>query len=243
MNVRARVTALFLFFIASASTFPGCKPKPGGKCQAGQAACEDSSTVLACDGEVFAEAKCRGAAGCAKNGAKVTCDQSTAQEGDACVAQDADARACSVDKRSALACVNGKFAIVEACDGPNGCTPKGAKPACDATLAKKGDACARAGDSACGLDQKSRLLCTAGKWMLDRYCRGPKGCMLPSFGCDEEISDVGDPCGNPGYLACGLDHATELVCQGGQFVRSRACPGLPLERDARRLRDDVSALT
>ena len=41
--------------------------------------------------------------------------------------------------------------------------------------------------------------------------------------CDVTLSMEGDPCGLPNYAVCSVDGKDELICQGGTFVKSRAC--------------------
>jgi hypothetical protein len=116
----------------------------------------------------------------------------------------------------------------------------GRTPACDTSVASKGDPCKTQGAVACGEDQKQMVICQNGKFDLYRYCRGQYGCFLkentPS--CDETISLAGDPCGIPGQVVCATDGKTELVCQGGAFTKSITCkhgcsvtnrPGRPID--------------
>jgi hypothetical protein len=179
--------------------------------------------VLACQGGTWVEAHCHGPGGCSKLGSKITCDDEVAEEGDACLMVQSENKSCSVDKKKELVCEDGKFKELRWCHGPKGCTPKGDAPTCDATQANKDEACTTPGANACAVDLKSRLICKDGKWAFDRYCHGATGCHLKDLSCDEQISDVGDPCGVSGYQACSADERFELVCQGGQFVKSREC--------------------
>jgi hypothetical protein len=200
------------------------KPKPGDKCEVGQAACLDPSEVMACQGGIFIEAHCRGPGGCSKLGTRVSCDDSIADEGDACLESSVDNRACSADKKTSLLCSGGKFKAVQTCRGANGCQIKSDQVTCDTKLAQKGDLCVTPGTFACTPDLKARLVCEQLKFAFDRYCRGPKGCDGLDQACDEAISDVGDPCGVSGNFACNPDGTMELQCQGGQYVKDHRCP-------------------
>jgi hypothetical protein len=201
------------------------KPKPGGACEVGQAICQDSATVLACQGDVFVEAHCRGPGGCTKLGTRVTCDDSIAAEGDRCLESGSENRACSADHKTSLLCTAGKFSPVQACHGPRGCQIKGDFVTCDAKIGDRGDACAPAGTFACTPDKKSRIVCGKdGKFAFDRYCRGPTGCHDLDLACDETVSDLGDPCGVTGMFACNTDGSARLVCSGGQYETDQACP-------------------
>ena len=199
------------------------KPRPGGKCEVGQAICVDSSNVLACEGAVFVEARCRGPAGCTKVGTKVSCDDGVAEVGDACLQTTGENRACGGDKKQSLVCDHGKFTLVQLCRGPGGCQLKGDQVSCDTKLAEKGDTCGAPGVFACTPDLKSRVVCKDGKFGFDRNCRGSTGCHPSDQACDESISDIGDPCGTPGMAACNPDGSDLLTCQGGQFVKDHAC--------------------
>jgi hypothetical protein len=204
----------------------GCKPKPGGSCKVGQVACEDPGSVLACQGGVFVEAHCRGPGGCAKVGSKVTCDDSLAEDGDACLQAESENRACSPDKKLSLLCEDGKFKTVQTCRGHNGCRITGEIVTCDSHIAQKDDPCPKPGQSACTADFKTRLVCKDGRMAFDRNCRGLTGCRESDFSCDESVSELGDPCGVAGMKACGTDQKNELVCQGGQYVVKRECKKL-----------------
>jgi hypothetical protein len=199
------------------------KPKVGGKCEAGQALCEDGATLLVCQGGTFLEAKCRGPSGCAKEGTRVTCDESVATAGDLCLETAGQSHACTADKKTSLACDKGKFKAVQTCRGPGGCQVRGEQVTCDAKTAEKGDLCTSSGTFACSGDLKSRLLCKDGAFSFDRYCRGATGCHAGDQACDETVSDVGDPCGVPGMAACNSEGSAELSCQGGQFIKDHPC--------------------
>jgi hypothetical protein len=204
---------------------PACnKPKPGDKCDVGQAVCIDPANVMACQGGIFINAHCRGPGGCSKLGTRVSCDDAIAEAGDACLESSAENRACSGDKKASLLCSGGAFKAVQACKGPGGCQIKGDSVTCDAKLAEKGDLCASPGTFACTPDLKARVTCKDVKFAFDRYCKGPTGCHPADAACDETVSDVGDPCGVSGMFACNSDGSEELQCQGGQYVKDHKCP-------------------
>jgi hypothetical protein len=92
----------------------------------------DGASLLACKGEKMDVARtCRGSGECKVDieSRKVACDDSVALEGDAC--DPAGARACSVDKKSELACESGRFVKARPCSRRDGCAPqRGAQPLC-----------------------------------------------------------------------------------------------------------------
>ena len=225
MNIRPERPHFLLLFLLLTLAAGGCnKPKPGAKCEMGQALCEDTANVLACQGDVFVEAKCRGPGGCSKLGSKITCDDSISEEGDICLEAGSENRACSGDKKTSLLCSAGKFKAVQTCGGPRGCQIKGDLVTCDSKLAEKGDLCTSPGSFACTPDKKARVECgPGGKFAFNRYCRGPSGCHELDFACDETVSEVGDPCGISGMFACNTDSTARLVCQGGQYVKDQPC--------------------
>ncbi len=199
------------------------KPKLGGKCEVGQALCEGPQTVLACQGGTFIETQCHGAGGCSKLGTRVTCDDSLAEVGDTCLESETENRACSSDKKTSLLCQGGKFKAVQVCRGANGCAIKGDLVTCDTSRAQKGDLCATQGGFACTPDMTARVVCNGGVFVADRTCKGATGCHPLDFGCDETVSDVGDPCGMQGMAACSSDGNTELVCQSSAYFANRSC--------------------
>jgi len=232
-SLRPLLTVLGLSVVAALVLGACNKPKAGDACDVGQAVCVSPTDVMACQGGVFIAARCRGPGGCSKLGTRVSCDDAIADEGEICLESNAENRACSGDKKASLLCAAGKFKTVQSCRGPNGCQIRGDAVTCDSKLAEKGDPCAAAGTFACTPNLKARLVCTppparpgAGelKFGFDRYCRGSSGCHALDLGCDETISDVGDPCGVSGSFACTSDGRAELECQGGQYVKDHPCP-------------------
>jgi hypothetical protein len=102
-----------------------CK-KPGAK------ACSvDKSRVLSCDeGGMREQYLCRGEAGCAASGGKLSCDQTVAKLGDACDKGLDGHVACSDDKKSMLTCNGDEFIASEKCKPGTVCTVSGQSTSC-----------------------------------------------------------------------------------------------------------------
>lgn len=233
----AFVSSLFIVSLLLAA----CGKRAGGSCKPGESTCLDKGKALACQGGKFAEVACTGPLGCNKLQDHAICDDSVANEGDGCMADADDEYACTPDKKRALLCKGGRFALHLECRGKGGCSLLGRSVSCDTSIAEQGDPCKVQGSQACTGDQKRMVICRDGKFALHRYCRGQHGCQArdDAPACDETLSLEQDPCGLPGQIVCSVDGKTELVCQGGMFVRSRACkksgctvtsrPGRPIE--------------
>jgi len=95
---------------------------------------ENGGALLAChDGKLAIDTPCRGPKGCSGGGQTIsmwTCDQTIGQVGDACNTHyhtQNQLGACSVDKKSSLACdhdeanTTGKLVVSKTCRGPKGC--------------------------------------------------------------------------------------------------------------------------
>jgi hypothetical protein len=243
------------FFLLLIAVLTACGSKRAGdSCKGTHSLCKDKSTALSCHNGTYAEVACAGPLACVKYQDHANCDTSVAKEGDNCMGED-DERACSPDKKRALICKNGKFAVDSECRGPNGCSMLGRQTSCDISVAVKGDACKTQGSTACAEDQKHMLVCRAGgpaaggptagvaigsHFDLYRYCRGQYGCATKAEApyCDETLSLAGDPCGMPGQVVCAVDGKSELVCQGGVYTTSISCkkgcsvtnrPGRPID--------------
>jgi hypothetical protein len=161
-----------------------------------------------------------------------------ASAGDGCMVE--DEFACSADKKRAFVCHGGRFEPHLECRGQNGCSMLGETLSCDTSVAEKGDRCNTQGAVSCTPEQKRMVVCRDGQFALYRYCRGQYGCFIKGEGpsCDETVSQPGDPCGLPGQVVCSTDGKTELVCQGGIFMKSLTCkttcvvtnrPGRPID--------------
>jgi len=224
---------------ATALLAAGCHKKKGSSCKASESICFDKTTALACRGGVFAEITCAGPLGCQNYKQHANCDTSVASLNDPCMGEE-DEYACSPDRKHALVCKGNAFQTHLECRGKAGCAMLGRTVSCDTSIAAKDDPCRSQGAVACGDDQKHMLVCRDGKFVVYRYCRGQYGCFskgeAPS--CDETLSLAGDPCGIPGQVVCSVDGKTELVCQGGAFIKSLTCktsctvtnrPGRPID--------------
>lgn len=94
----------------------------------GQIACaNDKSAILRCEGNVFkAIDSCRGPKSCAfeehpaQQRIEFNCDDSVAEAGDPCEAE--NNHACSVDHKAIHICRSKLFVQLKACAGPKGCT-------------------------------------------------------------------------------------------------------------------------
>jgi hypothetical protein len=230
------VVSLFLLALVTSS----CGKKAGGTCKGSEQSCsQDKKTALVCRHGTYVDVACSGPAQCVKVQDHANCDTSLASLGDLCMGEE-DEYACSADKKHAFVCKGGKFEAHLECRGKGGCSMLGRTVSCDMSLASKGDPCKTQGAVACGDDQKHMVVCRDGHFELYRYCRGQYGCFVkgetPS--CDETLSAINDPCGIPGQVVCSVDGKTELVCQGGAFMKSITCknactvtnrPGRPID--------------
>lgn len=219
----ARAFALVLLF--ASALLPACGRKAGSSCKPGESLCANKTTALTCQGGTLAEVACQGPLGCNKFQDHANCDDSVAAAGDRCMGEADDEYACSLDKKRALLCKNGKFERYLECRGKGGCALLGHQVSCDTSVAAKDDPCKVQGASACSEDQKEMMVCRDGKFAHYRYCRGLAGCYTKEDApaCDETLSLDGDECGLPGFVVCSTDGQSELVCQGGRFVKSRTC--------------------
>jgi hypothetical protein len=204
----------------------GCKAKPGGTCKAGKDTCLDPKVALHCGKESkYVEVKCGGPLGCLKLGTHMSCDTSIAEIDAPCFSESEDDFACTPNKKKAVVCKDSKFQLSLECRGPKGCSMVGKSMSCDNTIAEKGDPCSKPGNYACSVDSKNMFICKDGKWDVWRYCRGRDACQvkLTDVSCDVSVSDLNDPCGVPGSLACSSDSKVQLICRGGKFVHDREC--------------------
>ena len=98
----------------------------GDPCKQSAKACDaKGKAVLSCkDGKMSVLYGCLGPDGCQAKG-KLDCDMSVAEQGDSCDPQMEGASACSVNKRSILACKGGKFVADEDCKDGEVCNPTG----------------------------------------------------------------------------------------------------------------------
>lgn len=225
MNRLARRFVVVVGSVAALALVAACGKKAGGACKPGESLCTSKEAALTCQNGKLIEIQCRGPLGCNRYQNHANCDTTISNVGDPCMAQADEEYACSPDKKQALLCKSGHFERYLECRGPAGCSLLGAQVSCDTSVAKKGDPCKVHGASACSDDKKEMIICRDGKFAEYRFCRGQLGCYMKGDApaCDETLSLEGDPCGLPGYVVCSTDHQSELVCQGGQFVKSRPC--------------------
>ncbi|NOU31477.1 MAG: hypothetical protein HOO96_26560 [Polyangiaceae bacterium] len=203
-----------------------CKAKVGGSCKPGKDTCSDGKTALHCGKDnKYVEVKCAGPLGCLKLGSHMSCDDSVGDVDQPCMGESEEEYACSANKKKAVVCKDGKYSLHLECRGPKGCSMIGKMLNCDNTIAEKGDPCTKPGNYSCSVDAKNMFICKDGKWDVWRYCRGRDACQvkLSEVSCDVSISEMNDPCGVPGSLACSTDGKLQLICRGGKFVQDREC--------------------
>jgi hypothetical protein len=164
---------------------PSAVGNAGDACAGRTNACSsDKKAYLTCGAgdKLAVAASCKGPNGCrvSSDGDNITCDFTFADVKDPCDTTD---DACSTDHKAELACVAGKYAVRATCKGPDGCTLSpgkkgGSTISCDDHIADVGDPCFDSERTACSADHKSLLTCTAQKYVVDRACKGPKGCTM-----------------------------------------------------------------
>jgi hypothetical protein len=144
------------------------------------------------------------------------------KSGDKC---NAGQTACA-DKSTGLFCVDGKYTTMS-CNGPLGCAKNGADVECDNSLAAENDGCNQPGDVSCASDHKAALECKNNKFAVGETCKGAGGCVIKGdkITCDNDISDVGDPCHFIGDYACTSDKAMVLRCDDNKMTALNSCRG------------------
>ena len=221
-----------LLVAASVVTLSACgKPKLGGKCIPGQAACSDGKSGLFCGSDgTYKAMTCNGSNGCQQQGAKVVCDNDIATVGDGCdTPMDG---ACAADHKSMMQCKGEAFVLVDTCKGPGACAIKGDMLVCDNDIADLADPCGNDGNYACTSDKATALRCDKGKYGAIQSCRGPKACAIvhpkpkvTDIDCDFTIAAENDPCAFPGNEACSADKKTMFTCKGTKYSSATPCPG------------------
>ena len=158
---------------------------PGDPCNLEDDACStDHRAILHCDKSSFSvSATCKGPGGCTitphDRGATLSCDDHVADPGDLCKGENS---ACAPDHRAMLACKLGKFVVVGACKGPEGCavtSNPGAGTttvACDGSIGDPQDLCQ--GGFACSSDASTLLRCDDAHLVVAERC--PAGCTTSS---------------------------------------------------------------
>ncbi|HVY45900.1 MAG TPA: hypothetical protein VHB21_08480, partial [Minicystis sp.] len=207
----AVAAAAFALLVAGAACFR--PPRPGDPCSDAELSCFDAATALECLGGVRVGVHCGGPRGCEAGAASLWCDQSDANENDLCVAprmKKFGDGACSLDKKSMLACVNGRFVERARCRGPLGCGHVGQHVSCDASVAEPGDGCLGEGNAACSVDGARALRCAGGRFAVAAACDGEDRCRIEEnhVRCDERRGRPGAPC--RATSACSVDGASLL---------------------------------
>jgi hypothetical protein len=135
-------------------------------------------------------------------------------------------QAACLDKTSGLFCgADNKYAAMS-CNG--GCSISGRDVTCDNAQAALGDGCAEVGDVACETDKKNALQCgNDHKFAIGETCKGPRGCVVNgnAIDCDNDTSDIGDPCHTIGDYACTSDKALLLRCNDHKMDPLNSCRG------------------
>lgn len=168
--------------------------------------------------------------------------------GDPCLPNQA---ICNVDKVSALGCgADGKL-FEMTCRGAKGCFTQGKAVECDDSVANLNDGCDEENEPACSVDKKSALECHGNKFALGETCKGSRGCVVngENITCDNDISDIGDPCHFEGDYACTPDKTYALKCVGKKMTKLNSCRGakacrvleLPQEKKIEFVCDDTLA--
>jgi hypothetical protein len=133
----------------------------------------DRAQALVCkDGTFGLWRDCRGPEGCqVVDGRNVHCDTSLGQPGDPCAQH--GTYACSVDKKTMLACDGTTLLPASSCRGPEGCHTQreSRKVDCDDSIALEGDPCDQPKRIACSVDHKEELVCVSNKYVKKRECR------------------------------------------------------------------------
>lgn len=239
--------AIALVAVAACRT----RPAAGGKCHSTDGlVCANPSAALVCqlpaagaqEGSWVA-VPCKGTRGCARQGESDDCDDTVAVEGDPCPTSPPLDYACSPDRKVALVCKEGRFALWRDCRGPEGCTVEaGRNVRCDTTLGEPGDPCAQAGTYACSVDRQAMLSCDGTSLSAASSCRGPDGCRVEresrKVQCDDAVALEGDPCDQEGRIACSADRKAELSCAHGKYGKKRDCRRTDCKVEGSELRCD-----
>jgi hypothetical protein len=220
MHTRLRFVFVPLFLLAVAIV--GCKPKAGRKCNGG-AACANEHTELACVDGQYVAMPCKGPDGCVASDNVASCDIRGNAEGDPCVAAGGSTKTCAPDGKTQVECAAGKIKVT-LCDGPMGCTGSGESTSCNRKI-HIGDPCSKDDGDSC-LNDKTWAACVDGKWAVQAFCRGNRGCgpFMGSISCDTSIGVAGDPCIGTSS-SCSVDGRAVLECQGGHLAQTRDCKG------------------
>jgi hypothetical protein len=192
----------------------------------------DKKAQLRCKGGKWVTAAlCTKEPGCDPASFLNSCPGAVSNEGDDCdpgTDPKKKSYTCSMDKKAALLCKDGKWKATEQCLGKDGCDSTMFTVKCDGPTAKEGDYCdlEDTPDYACSPDGKAELICKANGWGLAKKCRGAEGCSTSILGikCDTSVMDPGEACDHEGAAACSTDGKTILECKSGKFQKSNVCP-------------------
>jgi hypothetical protein len=236
-----RRAQLVAFALLTAVLTVACKakpPKPGTTCtKEGQSTCLDKTSRIHCTNGKNVLERCVSCEQTKHGGLLSSSEMSTfagcvaggiGPEGAACDGQTSDC-----DGRTLVQCVDHKFHRVP-CGGTGGCTHQLDGVSCDSTIASLGEAC-REGRFACAADKLSQLTCQNGAFVLQKTCRGPKGCSVEppttkgtlTLDCDSSVGVIGEACVDGG--ACSTDKTSILKCVNGKYATYKRCRGTVAE--------------
>jgi hypothetical protein len=125
-----------------------------------------------------------------------------------------------------LLCHEGKYEL-HSCRGPKGCDNASGKVECDRSVQMESDLCAQDKTQTCSMDNKRVLTCKGRRYVVDEYCRGPKGCTVAggNVQCDRGAQNNAEPCHKNGDFECAVDGKTRLVCKDLRWEVEQKCPG------------------
>lgn len=200
-----------------------CRSAKVGDACSGENVCTGPESALVCVSGKYAAAECRGPDGCRKS--PFSCDFRESADGSPCYESRAPAApmSCSGDRKARVRCFKDKVER-EACEGPQGCFPKGETTmGCDRAL-RAGAACTQDGDW-CSGDGSDWLQCREGKLVVAAKCRGRQGCKAfgETIACDSSLGEVGDPCLGKAET-CAVDRKSILACAASRLAVHQACP-------------------
>lgn len=141
----------------------------------------DKKKAVICRGGKFtAQADCKGRGGCSMDGARLHCDATLSDKGEAC--ERPGTYACTQNLKEMLICSSDmKWDAWRSCRGIDACQVKngGNEVNCDVSIANDQDRCGVPNQIACSVDHRKQLICRGGKFVVDRGCA--KGCSLNQF--------------------------------------------------------------
>jgi hypothetical protein len=180
---RLTFAVLSILLVLVLAQCKGLKQKAGDSCtHNNQLACTDPSNALLCVNGTLQTNPCRGPHGCQGIGSASNCDDDLGQAGEGCImGAGGENVACTTDLNSELVCQNNKWVVESTCMGPGHCKISGEVLHCDDDFANVGDPCKSSASDAnysCTMDKKTRIVCTANKFVQFDYCHGPRGCHI-----------------------------------------------------------------